>query len=140
MNPLTLIRRRLRTQDNRMTADPVFCVEQRRRIYVGEGELCCGEDDSYGHDWMDSDWQPVDRSVARRLDRLERGGDPTPEGYTKNYYIEIWEFVTACFTELGAKEYLRVNGHNLRSPRIYVRSGYRNAEWIAVRESLKGAK
>jgi len=137
--PLKIIRRRLRTQDNRMTADPVFCVQQRRRIYIGDGELCSGEDDHSGHDWMDKEWEPVDRKLARRLDRIERDGGDT-SNYTKNYYIEIWAFVTACFTELGAKEYLRVNGHNLNHPRIYVESGWRNQEWIDVREHLKGLK
>jgi hypothetical protein len=53
--------------------------------------------------------------------------------------FEYWEFVTACFTEEGCKEYLRQDGHNLRGEvEIFVAGGYRNDEWEAVREHLKG--
>lgn len=50
---------------------------------------------------------------------------------------EIDEFVTACFTEEGANNYLKINGHNLRKPFIYVTSLYRNEEMIKIRELLK---
>ena len=71
----------IRTQDNRMTNEPIFVVEQKRGRH--------------------------------------------------------WVFATACFTEQGCKDYLAANGHNLKSPRVYVYSGYRNAEWIALRAALK---
>jgi hypothetical protein len=32
-----------------------------------------------------------------------------------------------------AARYIYLNGHNLRAPRIYVESAFRNAEWQALR-------
>lgn len=61
-------------------------------------------------------------------------------GLTKTAYQDSWETVQMFFTEVGAEEYLRVNGHNLRGgkepPRIYVDSAFRNAEWQAIRAML----
>ncbi|EOK8158571.1 hypothetical protein BOS62_RS20585, partial [Escherichia coli] len=36
--------------------------------------------------------------------------------------------------------YLAVNGHNLRLPFIYVKSGFRNAEYIGIRNWLAGIR
>ncbi|GAG30941.1 unnamed protein product [marine sediment metagenome] len=63
------------------------------------------------------------------------GGDVT--GWVKSYYLDTWEFVTACFTEQGCQDYIDANVYNLDEPRIYVASAYRNCEFIAVREMLK---
>ncbi len=49
-----------------------------------------------------------------------------------------WEFVTACLTENGAQDFINCNGHNLHSPRIYGWSGYRNREWINLRNYFLG--
>jgi hypothetical protein len=56
----------------------------------------------------------------------------------KIYIKENDEFVTACFTEEGANNYLKINGHNLKKPFIYVTSLYRNEEMITIRNLLKG--
>lgn len=80
---LVALGERLRTQDNQMTAHPIFVVEHR--------------------------------NDARRP----------------------WEFVTACLTDEGARAYMNANGHNLRKfSRIFVHSGYRNDEWIGLRNHL----
>ncbi len=47
---------------------------------------------------------------------------------------------TCCFTEQGCKDYLAANGHNLRLPFIYVKSGFRNAEYIGIRNWLAGIR
>lgn len=44
-----------------------------------------------------------------------------------------WQNVQPFFTEEAADSYIALNGHNLKTPRTYVESGYRNAEWIALR-------
>jgi hypothetical protein len=119
----------LQTQDNRMTSHAMFIVQQKRKIQ--------STDDSDNYEWVEEgDWEPVDARKARSLDRYYERFDKEPEGYTRFFFVEIWEFCTACFTEQGCKDYLAVNGHNLKEPRIYVHSGYRNAEWIFLREFL----
>lgn len=128
MTKLEEIGRLIRSQDNRATAQPVFCVQQRKRIY--------GIDSNYTETftWL-HEGEEVDASTAQQLERCR----PRPEktaAFTRVGYVDVWEFVTASFTLKGCEDYLAVNGHNLKEPRIYVASGYRNAEWIALREFL----
>ena len=52
------------------------------------------------------------------------------------FYVERWEFVTGCFSRAGAQAYIDANNHNLREPRIYAATLYRNREMIAIREAL----
>ena len=103
---------RIRTQDNRITSHPIFVVEQKREYIV--------DPDYYGarSKWVD------DEGIETK---------PKAKGYRHIYVHDVWEFVTACFTEQGCKDYLESNGHNLRDPRIYVHSGFRNTEWQNIR-------
>jgi hypothetical protein len=121
------------TQDNAITELPVFIVQQRKRLY--------GIDDSYATEsvWVDKDdWSEVeDLEKIKELDAAEKNGDDI-EDYERCGIRDEWEFVTACFTRVGCEEYLRVNGHNLTDPRIYVASGYRNTEWETMRKYLLG--
>lgn len=118
----------LRTQDNLATSDPMFLVQQRVRFY---GVALEYTDD---HVWI-KDGEEADRLEAARLDVLEFGGGDLG-GWVKVGYVDRWEFVTACFTQRGADDYIAANGHNLNEPRIYVASADRNAEFIAVRKFL----
>ena len=88
MNTLSTIAENLHMQDNRITSDPVFWVEENIYIHCGAAGT----------------WR----------------------------YIPKHPF----FTEQGAKDYIKINGHNLREPRIYVESGHRNYEWREVRAHL----
>ena len=65
------------------------------------------------------------------------GNEVLQQGHHRTGYIDIMEFVTACFTEKGCAEFIRVNGHNLTDPDIYAYSGYRNQEWIDLRKFLR---
>jgi hypothetical protein len=131
MNSIQEIGHNIRTQDNAITALPIFCVQQRERIW--------GVDSDYasGVAWVDpdSDYREADTALAFHLERRWLAG-----GQTKNWrrigYIDRWAFVTACFTRAGCEAYLEVNGHNLKHPRIYVETGFRNKEWETVRNLL----
>ncbi len=122
----------VRTQDNRCTSDPLFLVQEKKRIYGMDGDYC----DDY--EWLceDDHEHVADRIERAGLDALaERGEDVT--GWEKIHYVETWEFVTVCFTEQACKDYILANGHNLNEPRIYAVSAYRNREMIAVMDFLK---
>lgn len=54
----------------------------------------------------------------------------------KVYYVERDRFVNAHFTEAAAKEHIRINGHNLKKPFVYVTSLWRCEEMIAIRNAL----
>jgi hypothetical protein len=126
----------LATQDNRCTADPIFMVQVSRRI-IGidtqwDPQIC----------WVQTDYVLTKEQPGEdpSFDELEAEYDRTgkePEDWTRAGYADRWENVQPFFTEHGAEEYIRVNGHNLGGPhRIYVESAYRNAEWQALARVL----
>jgi hypothetical protein len=120
---------RLHTQDNRITAHPLFAVRQKRVIY--------GLDEDYAdqHRWVDYDGECCAEDAAR-YEAMRKNGEPLPHGARRLGLVEKWEFVTGCMTEQGCADYIACNGHNLNQPEIYAYSGYRNAEFIALREWL----
>ncbi|HGN8973570.1 TPA: ead/Ea22-like family protein [Klebsiella pneumoniae] len=122
----------IRTQDNRITDQPMFVVFQKREI-IGSDEhspsrIC----------WV-WDGEEVSELRAKRLEALYQDGRDT-RGYDRYAMQEVDEFVTACFTEHGCKDYLRQNGHNLRLPYIYASGSFRNNEYQLVRNWLAGIK
>jgi len=130
---LTEISKLLHTQDNRITDQPIFVVQRKVRDW--------GFKNGYAENfaWLDSsnEYCEADKKQARILDRAyERGKDTG--AWQKVGYRDRWEFVTACFTEQGCKDYIRLNGHNLGETRIYADSSYRNNEFRLVRNFLLG--
>ncbi|MGL7224931.1 ead/Ea22-like family protein [Salmonella sp. NW96] len=120
------------SQDNRITSDPMFCVYQKREIVVDA-------DYDYGRIvWVDEDGNEANECQRMRLELLHENFREPPEKWRRVALKEIDDFVTCCFTEQGCKDYLACNGHNLRLPFIYVKSGFRNAEFISVRNWLAG--
>ncbi|HBX8061595.1 TPA: ead/Ea22-like family protein [Klebsiella pneumoniae] len=122
----------IRTQDNRITDQPMFVVFQKREI-IGSDEhspsrIC----------WV-RDGEEVNPLRALRLEILYQDGRDT-SNYDRYAMQEVDEFVTACFTEHGCKDYLRQNGHNLRLPYIYACGSFRNNEYQLVRNWLAGIK
>lgn len=125
---------KIRTQDNRMTDSPMFLVQQKVRDY-GFAE---GFADDY--EWVScTAEQIVQPRLAKRLEKIWYDGDRTclDKKYYRVGYKDRWEFVTACFTESGCREYIHRNRHNLhRHVRIFADGTYRNTELRAVREFL----
>jgi len=118
------IANRMMLQDNLATKLPIFCVQQKRRIYgldLNHADETCRVDED-GDETQDEDG-----------DETQDEGEGTEIGYK-----DTWEFVTACFTRKGCEDYIATNGHNLREPRIYVESGHRNREWERLRDWLLG--
>lgn len=144
MNSIPTIAANLHTQDNRITESPVFVVQQKCRIY--------GLEESDTYIWIDECGEEVDDRMAVALDCADQDNQDTVldpdnlecqldmDNYRKSYYRDDHVFVQPFFTEHGAQEYIRINSHNLREPRICVESGWRNEEWRMVREHLMGLK
>mgnify|MGYP001597732447 FL=1 len=129
----------LRAQDNRATDCPIFIVEEKRRLY--------GLDPGYADDaaivWRDTenDYEEASPEVHARLETASDNDDDEEDWsrWERTAYLDQWHFVTACFTEAGCKEYIRVNGHNHRGElRVYAAGSWRNEEWRAVRDYLLG--
>jgi len=120
----------IKTQDNRITDQPMFIVQQKK--------IDWGYDPDYVDDY---EWynEEEDRSADDdEVKQLENYTISFRSSWEKRCYKERWEFVTACFTEQGCKNYLKINGHNLKEPRIYAEGSYRNNEFRAVRDMLIG--
>jgi hypothetical protein len=121
----------IKTQDNRITDQPIFIVERERTEWGYSSEYS----DEYKWLHPENDYDEADEEEAERLDELDSQCEDT-EGWEKVYYKKYWEFVTACFTEQGCKDYLKLNGHNLGKTRIFATGSYRNHEWQTVRKML----
>ncbi len=130
---LTEIGDRLRTQDNRITADPIFLVQEKKRIY--------GIDTNYDPEiaWLYNDESiEVDAEEAQRLEaQYDEDGNDEPDGYRRVGYAETWEYVQPFFTEVAADLYIKQMAHRHQGElRTFVDCAYRNWEWQAVRNWL----
>lgn len=131
-NDLMAIGDLIRTQDNRITDQPLFVVQEKVRD--------AGYDSAYASDYVwvdfDRDHREADERTAKRLDALDDDGRHFG-AWEKVYYVDRWEFVTACFTEQGCKDFIKRDGHNHSELRIYAYGSYRNQEFRTVRDFLK---
>jgi hypothetical protein len=130
------IQKAIRTQDNRATGNPIFAVQQRRRIWGMDpnytDEVCYVSDEDPEVVICSDD--PNERKAFRELEERHWKGDD--DGWSRSGFKDEWEFVQPFFTEKGAEDYIRRNGHNLKEPRIFVYGGYRNIEWGTIRRFL----
>ena len=101
------------------TANPVFIVQKRERIY--------GLDPQYGSDyvWCDTanEYDEADAKTAKRLDALDNGCRETGK-WEKIYYIDRWNYVCAHFTKEAAEVFIARKKHDYDKLRIYVESQY----------------
>jgi hypothetical protein len=125
------IGRALATQDNQATSHPMFLVQQSRRQ--------TGLDPRWGVPvvWLDNEGAEVEAEEAKALEAAFEETGEEPADRTRTGYVDLWEFVTCCFTDAAARSYIEANKHRLNRPRVYVDSAYRNAEFIAVRQHLQ---
>lgn len=145
------LRKRLIEQDNRITQDPLFCVQTMRKTSPIDPRYA----DGGLFEWIDStsgDYETYDK--AELIAELTREGAPNAaelvdetedevewdgQTYERVFYGTYWEMVTVHFTEKAADDYVAQNAHNLGEHRIFVTSQYRCHEWNAVRAMLMKA-
>lgn len=127
---------RLRTQDNMGTAHPIFVVEQKVRVYGFDPDYVDAGDEHIV--WIEcDDFSEVrDHEERQELEDEFQSTGRQREGYSRTVWQEHWEWVQPFFTREAAELYLAQNAHNLKSPRIYCHSGYRNREWQQVMAML----
>ena len=129
---MTELSKLMREQDNRATENPIFAVQVKVRDYGFETQF------EGGVTWIDTtEYDEADEEYCKVLDRYYRMYDEEPRSWRRVGYRDRWEFVTACFTEQGCKDYIKANGHNHRGEkRIFAYGGWRNYEWQDVRKHL----
>jgi len=132
---LSEISKELNTQDNRYTRDPIYIVEQLDVQY--------GLDPLWTEDtaWYSTEdfYEANNEESIKLYEQYDKDFDE-PDGWVLTGKIERYVFVQPFFTEKSANEYIQLNSHNLNQPRVYVHTGYKNAEWKTVRELLMGGK
>lgn len=132
---LLLIGELLRTQNNQYTDQPMFVVQQKRLIVGLDADYSQGDEDIV---WSIDDCQYF--AGEPEFEEMERGyqeNSEVPDDWHRTSFTTQWEYVTACFTEQGCKDYLKLDGHNLKEPRIYAEGSYRNEEYRTLRNWLK---
>lgn len=124
--------RRLRTQDNCATQDPVYQVRMQQRIY--------GLDTGYTDQvtWLDADFEEASSEELARLEQHYDEHLEEPDGWTRTGYQDIEVVVQTFLTVQGAKDYIANNAHRHRGAlRVYVDSLHRNPELrLVVRHLL----
>ena len=126
------------TQDNAATANPAYCVKDKKRAYGFDGTttndyVWYSRDDGSEYDNTDDMYKALD-TIADEIneDEIVLNGNT----YERSYYELEESTVTTCFTREQAQRYIDENRHNLKNPPIYVESFNRNPEMLAVRELL----
>lgn len=114
------------TQDNDFTAEPIWVVQARDRIY--------GMDSDYSDSivYIDDDGNEASPEELASIDARIAAG----ELWTETYYIDRWRTVQTFLTRDGAERFLRSNRHRHRELRIFSESAHRNQEMLAIREWL----
>lgn len=123
----------LLTQDGQCTAEPMYVVQVRRRLF--------GFDTVWTDDiaWLGYDHEEEDPEEHARLERIYQETLEEPAGYTRTGYMDTWEFVQVFLTDKAAREFVVANKHRHSGDlRVFVDSGIRNPEWKAVRNHLIG--
>lgn len=122
---------RIRSENNAGTADPIYCVQQKRLQWGMDP--CSGEGTV---EWLNhgGDYETATPEEHARLERLFSDGDDAPSGWVRCAYIEVWEDVNPFLTREGADRYIASNRHNLNEPRVYVNPACCNPEWKFLRE------
>lgn len=134
MSDMQEIANRMKGQDHRATAHPIYIVQQKERIYGFEP----GYSDSYV--WVGEDGEQLKDSdfETERTREREEGEEPFDvDEWERVYFQDRWVGVQSFFSLIGAMSYIQHNKHNITSPRVYVGTANRNDEWQAVRTYLE---
>lgn len=133
------IRKRIQNQDNWGTADPLFCVYEYREYPKKEGYSYHPKEkivdfwlSENGERWVDDEEEYEAMSLLAESDVVSLNGI----NWTHETNVLLPVFVTACFTEQGAKNYIERKKHDLKQPYIYAHSLVYNQEMKQVSDYL----
>lgn len=145
------IAKELKTQDNRITQDPIWCVYEKRE--VGRPEDCGNYRGWVADEGMIKDDLAEELAEEWRAENKDEDGDLDDRdwedilkeelGYREvSYDIEDVRVDQGqyYFTEKAAQNHLELNDHHYNKPYTYVESAWRNPEWVLIREVLTQSK
>lgn len=133
LEKLKEIQHELKTQDNRITSDPIFLVQEKERIYGIDTDFL--DDDKII--WYHCDGVEADEDEKASLDDLEESGKDIDDCWDKVGYIEKYRTIQTFFTEKAAQNFIDRNKHRYEGKlSIYVESLYRNPEMRLIRDFI----
>lgn len=123
---------RLKDQDRRMTATPVYVVFEKEKIPT---------DQEYSElfDYVSTDsgeYEEASEDQAKEFAKLESAGEELPDGFERVYYVVKPVFLQAFLTNEAAERFIEARRYAYKDPYIYVDSGWRNQELRAIIEGL----
>lgn len=136
---LTEYSKKLQSQDNRATADPIYLVCDVHDVIINEEYSPHG----MGHDveirtvYKDlRDSSDEGAIEADDLDEYCKEHNVAPDELEKLFVAEMPYIVNAHLTDEGAQLYIIQNKHNLNKPYTYANSLYRCHDMIDLRKFL----
>lgn len=128
------IQKELKTQDNRITADPIFLVQEKERVY--------GMDLEYAPESCYYDWENYEEVSEEEYEKdLKEWGENFRSGARKSYeevgYFDQWITKLFFFTHKAAQEYIDTRAYRHSGElRIYVASLCDNDEMRQLRNYI----
>jgi len=118
------IQNELKTQDNRSTADPIFLVQEKERVY--------GMDTEYAPETCYYDSENYCEISEEEYEALDGEGSVDYIGF-----FDQWRIIQPFFTEKAAQQYIDGNYYRHKGElRIYADSLYRNSEMKMIRDYI----
>jgi len=149
------IQKRLKTQDNRATADPIFIVYDWERIptsdkyseefmFIHDGDKIAETRNEFIEFLKDNDYDLPEQGLKEMddddlIEWLYK--DSGSADFDKVYYLKRRVFINVFFTEKAADDFIKQNHyHYTKEVHTYVNCLWRNPEMQIIRQSLIDGK
>ena len=130
----------INTQNNRITADPIFCVYEKRRVYVPDG---CGETGWFSDEGSLQTEEDIEEICEEyRTENPESTLDDEEILEELEYHKTDYEIQDTpvsgqpYFSEKAAQNHIDCNHYHYSKPFTYVESAWRNDEWVTIRKII----
>ena len=126
----------LQTQDNLCTEFPLYVVYSRQEICLNDERTGLAENvhTIYINQFDSEDYCDSEEELEAKI----KEEDGNRDDYEEITVGDINRFESAFLTRKGAEDYIKIQGHHMRKPFIYVEGLYRNYEMQEVRNILMG--
>lgn len=143
------IAKEIRTQDNMITANPIFILFELEKIPTLEDYA---ENTEYA--WIEGEYTPMGKTKEEVIKKCKEWDLDLPDNIAdmndydfdswiddmdfmyKHQYIEVKSYRQAFFTKKSLEEHLKANKHHYKNPHISCVSLWRNPEMNAIRDAL----
>jgi hypothetical protein len=139
----------LKTQNNRCTENPIFCIYEKREVTKPEG---CGDEKGWIIDGDLLNEEDALQAVSDwRMDNPDREKDKLTDYEVLTDELEGTEIEFSIedvrvdqgqyyFTEESAQRHIDLNHYHYHQPFTYVESAWRNPEWELIQAVLTQSK